>query len=228
VGQIAEGVESAALNDYLTDLLSDQPYVVLDLGGVVFIDSGGLGLLVRLLNRNRRTRGDLKLCAVPPPIVEILRITRLRTIFESYATAAEAIAAFYQPSTSVNIVDDRFTTDILCVDTSEDVLAYVRQLLLQDGYGVLTASNLPDARILLTATQPKLLILGAGLDAATGTRVAETFKRIAPGQVVIQLSDDFSHRDAGEAGRELLEQVEAVFGARGAGGTSNAPAGGGS
>jgi anti-sigma B factor antagonist len=210
-GRIVEGAESAALKQHLTDLLADQPYVVLDLGEVAFIDSGGLGLLVRFLNRTRTARGNLKLCNEPAPIAEILRITKLRTIFESYATAADAIVAFYQSPTSVDTVD-RFTTDILCVDPSDDVLAYVRQLLRQVGYGVLTANNLPDARILLTATQPKLLIVGAGL------RAAETFSRIAPGQMVIHLPDDFSQRDAGEAGRDLLDQVEAVLGA------SNAPA----
>ena len=212
-GRIVEGAESAALKEYLTDLLADQPDVVLDLGEVAFIDSGGLGLLVRLLSRTRTTRGNLKLCNVPAPIAEVLRITRLATIFESHATAADAIMAFYRPPATVDTAD-RFTTDILCVDPSDDVLAYLRQLLRQGGYGVLTANNLPDARILLTATRPKLLIAGEGL------RAGETFNRIAPGQMVIHLPDDFSQRDAGEAGRELLDQIEAVLGA------SNAPAAG--
>ena len=119
--------------------------------------------------------------------------------------------AFYQPPTSALTVE-RFTTDILCVDPSDDVLAYLGQLLRQGGYGVLTTSNLPDARILLTATQPKLLIVGAAM------RAAETFNQAAAGPVVIHLSGDFSHRDAGEAGRHLLDQVEAVLGA------SDAPA----
>lgn len=210
-GRIVEGAESAALTQHITDLLLDQPYVVLDLGEVAFLDSSGLGLLVRLLNRARATRGDLKLGAVPPSVAEILRITKLWTIFESYATTADAIVAFYQPPKSVRTVD-RFTTDILCIDPSDDVLAYLGQLLRQGGYGVLTTSNLPDARILLTATQPKLLIVGAAM------RAAETFNPVAAGPVVIHLSGDFSHRDAGEAGRHILAQVEAVLG------VSDAPA----
>jgi anti-sigma B factor antagonist len=209
-GGIVEGAESTALKEHFADLLFDRPYVVLDLGEVAFVDSSGLGLLVRLLNRTRTSRGDLKLCAVRAPIAEVLRVTRLGTIFESYATAAEAIAAFYQPSRLAETVD-RFKTDILCVDPSDDVLVYLHQLLSQGGYGVLTASNLPDARILLTATQPKLLIVGAGLSAAMGTRTVETVNGMAAGGAVIQLPDDFSHRDAGEAGRDLLAQVALYF-----------------
>jgi anti-sigma B factor antagonist len=211
-GRVVEGEESAALNQYFADLLSDQPYVVLDLGEVAFVDSSGLGLLVRLLNRTRTSRGDLKLCAVRAPIAEVLRVTKLGTIFESYATAAAAIAAFYQPSTLAETVE-RFKTDILCVDSSDDVLVYLHHLLSQGGYGVLTANNLADARTLLTATQPKVLIVGAGLNAVAATQAVEA----AAGGAVIHLPDDFSHRDAGEAGRDLLNQVEAVLG------TSNAP-----
>jgi anti-sigma B factor antagonist len=209
-GRIVEGGESAALKEHFADQLYDQPYVVLDLGEVTFVDSSGLGLLVRLLNRTRTARGDLKLCAVRPPIAEVLRVTRLGTIFESYATAAAAIAAFYQPSKLAETVD-RFKTDILCVDPSDDVLVYLHQLLSQGGYGVLTTNNLPDARTLLTATRPKLLIVGARFSAAAGMQALETVNGMAAGGAVIHLPDDFSHRDAGEAGRELLNQVALYF-----------------
>jgi anti-sigma B factor antagonist len=209
-GRIVEGVESAALKEHFADQLFDQPYVVLDLGEVTFLDSSGLGLLVRLLNRTRTARGDLKLCAVRAPIAEVLRITRLGTIFESYATAPAAVAAFYQPSKLGDTVDE-FKTDILCVDPSDDVLVYLHQLLRHGGYGVLTANNLADARTLLTATQPKLLIVGAGLKAAADTRGGEPVSGTAAGAAVIQLPDDFSHRDAGEAGRDLLAQVAVYF-----------------
>ena len=132
-------------------------------------------------------------------------------IFESYATAADAITAFYQPPKPADTVD-RFATDILCVGPSDDVLAYVRQLLRQAGCGVLTASNLADAHILLTATQPKLLIVGDALRAAKDTWAPETFDRLAEGRVVVSLPADFSNRDAGEAGRQVLDQVEDALG----------------
>ena len=81
-GRIVEGDESATLQKHFDDLLPDDPYILLDLGGVQFIDSSGLGLLVRFLARTRTANGGLKLCAVPDTIAEVLRVTKLATIFE--------------------------------------------------------------------------------------------------------------------------------------------------
>ena len=210
-GRIVEGNESATLRQRVIDVLVEQRYLVLNLGEVTFVDSGGLGLLVRVRARTQAAHGDLKLCAVSPHLAEVLRVTRLQTIFESYATDADAVEAFYQPSTSASPVD-RFATDILFVESSDDVLAYMRQVLGQAGYGVLTANNLSDALVLLRATRPKVVIVGASLHAALEPRVAEVFHHTAEQPAVITLPLDFSGHDAGEAGVDVLDQVRAVVG----------------
>jgi DNA-binding response OmpR family regulator len=107
----------------------------------------------------------------------------------------------------------RLRTDILCVETSDDVLAFVRQLLGQAGYGVQTANNLPDALMLLKAARPKLLVIGAGIRAAHGTQAAETFQRLASSVSIVELPDDFSNRDAGAAAHSVLAQVRTFIGA---------------
>src|SRR4051794_40859682 len=63
-GRIIEGPESAALQEHV-GVQSHDRCIVLNLCEVDFIDSSGLGLLVRLLTRCRAAGGDLKLCAVP-------------------------------------------------------------------------------------------------------------------------------------------------------------------
>jgi anti-sigma B factor antagonist len=205
-GRIVEGDESLALNTFLEDLLPFGPRLVLNLGEVDFLDSGGLGLLIRYLTRTKNEGGNLNLCALTPKMVEILRITHLDTLFESFTSEADAIAACYQRAGTA-AESSPLRTDILCVDTSGDVQAYLRQLLVQAGYGVLTAGNLPDGLILLKATQPKLVVVGAGLHQARNTVSAETFNKLADALSVIELPEDFSHRDAGEAGQRLLGQV---------------------
>ncbi len=212
-GRIVEGAESAALSQHLTDRLSDGPHIVLDLGDVAFLDSAGLGLLVLWLSRVQAARGRFTLCALPPHIVEVLRVTKLRTVLESYASEEEAIAACYRSGRSPDAVY-RFTTDILCVEPSDEVLAYVRQLLGQAGYGVVTASNLPDGLVLLMATQPKVVVMGAALRAQRGTQTADKFTRLAEARAVVELPVGFSTRDAGDAGRHLLDQVRALTGGR--------------
>jgi anti-sigma B factor antagonist len=206
-GRIVDGAESVSLQQQVGHLLPDDPFIILDLSDVDFIDSSGLGLLVRLLNRTHAVRGDIKLCAVPPRIVEILRITRLRTIFNAHDTEADAIAAFYKRGESAEN-EDRLATDILCVASSVDVLAYLSELLRQAGYGVMTSANLPDALVLLRATQPRLVVIAADLRSMPA---ADTFNEIADMSPVVELSADFSLRDAGEAGRRLLDRVSRVL-----------------
>ena len=87
-GRIVEGAESAQLQQHLNDLLPVHPYILLHLGDVDFIDSSGIGLLVRFLARVQNTRGNLKMCAVSPKISQVLRITKLNTIFDAYESEA--------------------------------------------------------------------------------------------------------------------------------------------
>ena len=75
------------------------------------------------------------------------------------------------------------------VDRSDDVLAYVRETLLRgDGHRVMTASNLPDAVILLSAMRPKVVVTRTMPQAAAGTRAADEFKRLSAGCAVVQPS----------------------------------------
>jgi anti-anti-sigma factor len=211
-GRIVEGDESTALNHQVGRLVGDQPWIILDLAGIEFLDSSGIGLLVRLLNRTRAAHGDLKLCSLPEKIRELLRITKLATVFQVHATDVDAIAAFYQepaPAPSAK----RFNADVLCVETSADVRAYLAEALRQSGYGVLTASNLADAFALLRASTPRAVVVGAGLRESRDTWTATSFNELANAIAVIELPADFSGRDAAEAGA-LLERIREAIDAR--------------
>ncbi|MFI5178898.1 MAG: anti-sigma factor antagonist [Vicinamibacterales bacterium] len=211
-GRIVEGADSAQLDAHVTGLLPHEPFVVLNLADVSFLDSSGLGLLVRLMATMQRARGGLKLCALPPRVTEILRMTRLHTTLASYPTDADAIAAFYERDSSQET--PHLETDILCVDSSDDVLAYLRALLRQAGYGVMTAANVYDALILLRVTRPAVVVAGVGIRAFRGTRTAETFHDLADRLGVIELDPGFSGEDAGEAGQRLLERIAKVVSPR--------------
>jgi anti-sigma B factor antagonist len=209
-GRIVEGSESSVLQREVDGLLDEGLYVVLNVADIDFIDSSGLGLLVRLLNRARLARGDLRICAPPARFREILRVTRLETVFPPHRSAGEAIAATYEHARSTRTLD-RLATDILCVAESHDVLAYVCEILRQAGFGVLSSDNLPDGLMLLRAVRPKAVVIAAELRAAP-TSTAESFNKLADEHAVIELPADFSHRDAGDAGAQLLDRVRAVVG----------------
>jgi anti-sigma B factor antagonist len=210
-GRIVEGPELQTLQQHINDLLPILPHIVLDFGQVEFVDSSGLGLLVRFLSRTQQFRGGLKLCAVPPRVTEVLRVTRLLTSFDVRPSADEAILAFWEEPTP-EAISDRLRTDVLCVEQSADVLAFVREMLRHAGYGVVTSNNLPDALILLKAMQPKVVVIGAELRAVRNTRTGESFNRLAEARAVVELPPGFSSRDAGEAGQQVLDQVRAAAG----------------
>ena len=204
-GRIVAGEESKSLQVYLDRLLPEAPHVLLHLGAVDFIDSGGLGLSARYLTRPQDRRGTLKVSAVSPKIDDVLRLTRLRSVFKPYETEADSIADIHRAAKGLDASFE--DPDVLCVDESADVLTYLREILKEAGYRTLTANNMPDALILLKATRPKTVVIGAEMRAATASHVAEEFHSIARAGTLIELPSGFSGQDAGEAAQHVLQAL---------------------
>jgi anti-anti-sigma factor len=203
VGRIVEGPDATALDSHVKDLLPVQPHVLMDFRDVSFIDSAGIGILVRLLTRARAARGDLKLCAVSSHIRDVLRSTKLNTILNAYDTEVDAIAAFCAPADSVE-APPSLDIDIVCVDRSADILAYLREVLRRAGYGVTTTTNVADSRILIRATRPKVVVVGSGMRSLLADELSGHSR-------VVELSAHFSTDDAGEAAQQVLDQVGAAI-----------------
>jgi anti-sigma B factor antagonist len=204
-GRIVEGDEVATLQRHVNHLASESLHVVLHLGGVEFVDSSGIGLLVRLLTRLRNSGGTLTICAASPKMREVLAVTRLQSILVPYESETEAIADVMRIRTASS--GPLAGGAILCVEPSPDVLAYVREMLRSAGYAVVTAANIPDAMTLLIATRPKAIVISGTLRA---TRAALAFNERAGMLPVIELPQHFSTDDAASAGAELLDQVQAL------------------
>ena len=71
-------------------------YFVVDLGKVSFVDSAGLGALVRLYKRVRLGEGDVRLANVSPGVMQVLDLTRLSRVFDTFPTSQEAAASIKQ------------------------------------------------------------------------------------------------------------------------------------
>lgn len=71
----------------------DCKLIIVDLGGVGFIDSSGLGVLVGALRRAREAGGDLRVVSGHETVARILRITGLDKVFSLHATLDGALEA---------------------------------------------------------------------------------------------------------------------------------------
>ncbi len=206
-GRIVVGQAAESLRDHVTHLLRDHRALVLHLGEVGFIDSTGLGTMVRLLTATRQARGDLKLCAVPAGVQSLLKITTTQRLFDIHDSEENAVAAFYKGGGTVAAPTVQ-GPHILCIHKSIDVLAYLRELLRNSGYDVHTTTGLGDAMMLCRVDRPKLILLGH--DAiASPERKAALIK--ASGNVpCLSLSEEFSTQHAGEAAEALLRDIRSL------------------
>jgi anti-sigma B factor antagonist len=207
-GRIIAGDESESLLAHVAWLLRDRRAIVLHLGDVEFIDSSGLGTIVRSLTSTRQVHGDLKLCNVPERVRKVLELSQLTKLFDAHESEEEAVAAFYRPGTRTEATVPTGPS-VLCLDGNADVLAYLRELLRRAGHHVHTTSRRSDALMLMRVTHFDLLLVGPDMTTSPGTQQA--FQSACASLPVIELGNDFSTLDAGEAGAGLLEKIEACL-----------------
>ena len=205
-GRIVAGNDTETLRGHISEMMRDRKDFVLHLGEVTFIDSSGLGTIVRLLTSARRSCGDVKLCNLPRTVESLLNMTNLNRLFDIHDSEESAISAFYRATVAREDVRPSGAY-VLCVDRSSDVLAYLRELLKRRGYDVQTTVSLPDALILLRASRPALVVVGPNLTASPASRQA--FETACTRMPVVEMGSEFSTLDAGEAGSRLLENIQA-------------------
>jgi anti-sigma B factor antagonist len=207
-GRIVAGGETESLRTHIDWLLRDRRAIVLHLGDVVFIDSSGIGTMVRALTSTRQARGDMKLCNVPEHVGKVLQLSHLSKLFDSHDSEDNAVAAFYRAPAAAE-KHAPAGKSVLCIDRNVDVVVYIRELLRRAGYDVHTSNNLRDGLILMQVTRFNLLLLGADIPASPA--IDKAFRTASGGIPVIELGSEFSTLEAGEATKDLLDKVAACL-----------------
>ena len=94
-GKILLGNGDAEIKKVLDDLLEQgQKKILLNLGKVPYIDSAGLGELIRGFTAVRKNGGHLKLLSPNPRIKDLLNVTKLLNVFDTYDNEQAAVASF--------------------------------------------------------------------------------------------------------------------------------------
>jgi anti-sigma B factor antagonist len=82
------------LPEVMAILKSDRPRLVFDFSEVRHIDSAGVEMLLKCLEKVMRLDGDLKLAGLTPEASIILELTRVDRLFEIFASVDEAVDSF--------------------------------------------------------------------------------------------------------------------------------------
>lgn len=94
-GSLMGGPEAVSLNDAINRFLDQQSLkLVINLSSVERVNSSGLGILIKALTTFKTNGGELKLAHVNENVENLLTITKLNTILESYDTEDAAVKSF--------------------------------------------------------------------------------------------------------------------------------------
>ena len=91
-GSIRIGPNCQQIEHALEEILQEGGlWVIFDLSGVTYIDSGGIGTVVRCLLKLRKLGGTLRLAGVNGMVAGVLKLTQIDRNFEIFPTAEEAV-----------------------------------------------------------------------------------------------------------------------------------------
>ncbi len=96
-GNMMGGPETSVLHDKVKSLISEGlSKVVIDIKGVKWMNSSGLGVIMACMTSLQQAGGKLKLASVTDKVQSILMITKLIEVFETYENASRAVAKFQE------------------------------------------------------------------------------------------------------------------------------------
>jgi anti-sigma B factor antagonist len=94
-GKITLGESTGILRDELKSLLAQgKKNIILNLNGVTYVDSAGLGELVGAFTTAANQGGSVKLLNLQSKLQDLLTITKLHTVFSSFDNEQAALASF--------------------------------------------------------------------------------------------------------------------------------------
>jgi anti-sigma B factor antagonist len=93
-GRIVFGEESSALRETVKQQIRKDARLVLNLGNVTYIDSGGLGTLVALYTTAHTAGASIKLASLTKRVGDLLQVTKLLTVFEVFDSEQAALDSY--------------------------------------------------------------------------------------------------------------------------------------
>jgi len=189
-GRIVAGGPAEALNSALSELLLQVSAIEIDFDGVTFLDSSGIGVLVRQLVRARAKSRQLRIGKVSPQVRKTLEVTNVLAQFRKINPSQLRL---------------RPGMRVLFVHPSADIRTFVSALLKERGATPSTCGSVSEIRDLGGVEQFEMLVIAAELD-----RSGISAPRL------VALPREFFSREAEVVGDDLIARIAALTRAAGA------------
>lgn len=100
-GRITLGESTGLLRDNFRELLAQgSKKIVLNLAGVTYVDSAGLGELVGVYTTAKNQGGGVKLLNLQKRLTDLMQVTKLHTVFDAYDDEQKAVNSFSRTATA--------------------------------------------------------------------------------------------------------------------------------
>ena len=100
-GKLVLGDGDTLLKDKIHSLVfQDRKNIVLNMGGVAYVDSSGLGAIVASFVTAKNNGGHIKLLKLTNRLKDLMAIAKLLTVFDTFDTEAQALASFDAQATA--------------------------------------------------------------------------------------------------------------------------------
>lgn len=93
-GEDLDASNAADFKRAMAPVVEANTRVVIDLSGLRFVDSSGLGAFISFLRKLNAKGGDLKLCGLSKQVRAVFELVRMHRVFEILSTTEEAVRAF--------------------------------------------------------------------------------------------------------------------------------------
>jgi len=104
-GRITAGPEASGLRERVSQVAAEgKKSVILNMAGVDYIDSTGLGAMVMCATSLRKQGGNVKVLNLNKRNLELLVITKLATVFDLFTDEQDAVNSFY-PGRAIRTFD---------------------------------------------------------------------------------------------------------------------------
>lgn len=94
-GSLTAGEPCQLLREHALADLASQPKVVINLAGVDYIDSSGLGMLVNSFSSLERAGGGMRILSPSERDMELMVLTKLSTVFQVFKDEQDAVNSFF-------------------------------------------------------------------------------------------------------------------------------------